>query len=64
MRHTEFWRRMEAALGTSYARTWAETQAIADLGGLTVAEALADGESPKHIWRAVWAKLELPLRER
>lgn len=64
MRHTEFWRRMEAALGESYARTWAQTQSIADLGGLTVIEALDQGESPKQVWRAVWAKLELPARDR
>ena len=64
MRHTEFWRRMEDALGAAYARTWAETQAITDLDGLTVREALEAGESPKHVWRAVWAKLELPARDR
>lgn len=33
MRHTEFWRRMEEALGVAYARTWAETQSLAELDG-------------------------------
>ncbi|RYE76539.1 MAG: DUF3046 domain-containing protein [Myxococcales bacterium] len=64
MRHTEFWRRMEDALGGAYARTWAETQSLAELGGRTVSEALASGDSPKTVWRAVWARLDLPARDR
>jgi hypothetical protein len=64
MRHTEFWRRMETALGPAYARTWAEQHVIAELGGRTVAQALAQGESPKDVWRAVWAVLGLPPRDR
>lgn len=55
---------MEEALGSAYARTWAETQALAQLGGRTVSEALAAGDSPKEVWRAVWARLELPDRDR
>jgi hypothetical protein len=49
MRHTEFWARMEHALGTAYARTWAEQQVLAALGHRTVAEALDQGESPKTV---------------
>ena len=64
MRHTEFWARMEHALGTAYARTWAEQQVLAALGHRTVAEALDQGESPKTVWRAVWERLELPASER
>ena len=64
MRHTEFWARMETALGPSYARSWAEQQVLGELGGRTVVEALAAGEPPKVVWRAVWAALELPARER
>lgn len=64
MRHTEFWDRMEAALGTAYARSWASMQVIGELGGRTVDEALAAGVAPKQVWRAVWAVLELPARER
>jgi hypothetical protein len=37
---------------------------LADLGGRTVEEALAAGVPPKQVWRAVWAALELPARER
>ncbi len=65
MRHTEFWERMNEALGDSaYARTWADMQVIGALGGRTVSEALAAGESPKSVWRAVWETLELPASQR
>ena len=60
MRHTEFWTRMESALGASYARAWAGLTVIGELGGRTVEEALAAGEDPKAVWAAVWRKLELP----
>ncbi len=62
MRHTEFWARMTEALGSSsYAQLWSEQQVMASLGGRTVQEALAAGESPKLVWRAVWENLELPM---
>jgi hypothetical protein len=64
MRETEFWTRMETQLGSGYARTWAETVVLADLGGRTAAEALRAGVPCKQVWRAVWAMLELPQRER
>lgn len=56
---------MNEALGDSaYARTWADMQVIGALGGRTVSEALAAGESPKSVWRAVWETLELPASQR
>jgi Protein of unknown function (DUF3046) len=64
MRHTEFWARMEQALGPSYARTWSREHVLADLGGRTVDEALDAGESPKTVWQAVWRALGLPASER
>lgn len=64
MRHTEFWMRMEHALGPAYARSWADQYVLRDLDGRTVLEALDAGEQPKVVWRAVWAALELPARER
>ena len=64
MRHTEFWARMEAALGPAYARSWAEQHVIRELDGRTALEALAAGEPPKVVWRAVWAELGLPARDR
>jgi DUF3046 family protein len=64
VRSTEFWARMEAALGPAYARSWARNQAIAALDGRTVDQALADGEDVKAVWREVWRVLELPARDR
>jgi hypothetical protein len=55
---------MESHLGTGYAQVWAQRQVLRDLGGRTVEEALADGEEPKRVWRAVWSALELPPRDR
>jgi hypothetical protein len=55
VRHTEFWERMESALGSSYARTWSREHVV---------EALDAGESPKTVWLAVWRTLGLPASER
>ena len=64
MRHTEFWARMEHALGPAYARSWADLFVIGELGGRTASEALAAGVPPKQVWAAVWKVLELPASER
>ncbi|MEJ7741093.1 MAG: DUF3046 domain-containing protein [Nocardioidaceae bacterium] len=64
MRYTEFWARMEAALGAGYAHTWAREHVIAGLGERTVEQALAAGWDAKSVWREVWRALELPLRDR
>ncbi len=64
MRHSELWNRLDHHLGRGYARVWADTQVLRDLGGRTVQEALTAGEEPKTVWRAVHAALELPLRDR
>jgi hypothetical protein len=60
MRHTEFWSRMEDALGSSYAQAWADQQVIGALGGRTVQEALDAGVPPKEVWGEVWRVLGLP----
>lgn len=64
MRHTEFWDRMELALGVAYAPVWARTQVLADLGGRTTQEALDAGVPPKQVWRAVCEALSLPESQR
>jgi hypothetical protein len=64
VRHTEFWSRMEAALGPAYARSWASQFVLAELGERTVVEALDAGEPPKAVWAAVWRALGLPASER
>lgn len=55
---------MDDALGSGYARVWASQFVMADLDGRTAQEALDAGVSPKEVWAAVWAALELPARER
>ncbi len=64
VRQTEFWTRMEAALGPAYARTWAKEHVLAGLDEMTVQQALDAGWDVKVIWREVWRALELPARER
>jgi hypothetical protein len=64
VRHTEFWARMEAELGASYAPVWAQQQVIAGLGGRTVDAALAAGVPPKQVWWAVAEVLGVPELQR
>jgi hypothetical protein len=64
VRHTEFWARMEQALGAGYARVWAREHVIEGLGSRTVAQALDQGEDAKTVWREVWKVLGLPPRDR
>lgn len=60
VRLTEFWRRMDAVFGPGYARSWARDHVLADLGGLTVDQALARGHDAKAVWRAVCATVDVP----
>lgn len=64
MRLTEFWQRMEAELGATYADSFARDHVIAELGGRTVQQALEQGEPAKQVWRAVCSALELPPSKR
>jgi hypothetical protein len=64
MKETELWDRLRLHLGAGYFRVWASEYSLAALGQRTVVQALADGVPCKIIWRAVWAALELPARDR
>ncbi|WP_375431958.1 DUF3046 domain-containing protein [uncultured Friedmanniella sp.] len=64
MKETELWLRLQQHLGAGYYRVWAAEYNLADLQDRTVAQAVADGVPAKTVWRAVWAALELPPRER
>ena len=59
MRLTEFWRRMEARFGASYAASVAADYRLPLLGS-TIDEALAAGVEAKDVWRAVCAEFEMP----
>lgn len=61
---TEFWRRLSARVGESYARSYAADQVLATLDGRTVVQALADGDDIKAVWRAVCEALDVPAAER
>ena len=64
MRLTDFWERLELALGAGYARSWASDFVIADLGGRTVMQSIDEGIDTVDIWRAVHAELRLPASDR
>jgi len=64
VRLTDFWDRMEQALGPTYARSWAHDHVLAELGGRTVDESIDDGIETVAIWRAVHRELALHPRER
>lgn len=51
---------MEQALGAGYCGSWAQDHVLAELGGRTVNQALAQGEDAKAVWLAVYANLGLP----
>jgi hypothetical protein len=55
---------MNQQFGEVYAASVAKDYILADLGGRTVEQALADGESAKKVWAAVCATFEVPDRLR
>ncbi len=64
VKHSEFWLRMEQHFGRAYARVWADSHVMRELDGRTAVEALEEGETPKTVWRAVHANLQLPASDR
>ncbi len=64
MRITDLWERLEEVLGAGYARSWATDFHVPELSGLTVEQALAQGEDAQVIWRAVHQTLELDPKYR
>ena len=55
---------MEAQFGATYAPSVARDQVIGRLGGRSVNDALAAGEDPKTVWRAVCEHFEIPVSQR
>jgi Protein of unknown function (DUF3046) len=64
VRLTDFWSRMDEHFGAAYTASVAHDQVIGRLGGRTVDEALAVGEDPKTVWRAVCEHFEIPVAQR
>jgi len=64
VRLTDFWERMDRRFGALYAASYAADMVLAELGSRTVRQALADGDDPKLVWRAVCDATEAPATER
>lgn len=64
MRLTDFWDRMRKQFGPTYADSFAHDYVIAELGGRTVHEALAQGVETVEVWRAVCKALDVPAKLR
>lgn len=64
VRLTEFWNRMRAQFGESYADSVARDHVLTVLDGRTVNQALDDGEDVKVIWGAVCETFKVPSRLR
>lgn len=64
MRLTVFWERMKQQFGEVYAESVAKDHVMAELGGRTVEQALADGVGAKEVWRAVCATFDVPQKLR
>jgi hypothetical protein len=64
VRLTEFWERMRAQFGETYAESVAKDYVLSTLGGRTVNKALADGEDAKVVWRAICETFSVPERLR
>jgi hypothetical protein len=64
VRLTVFWERMNQQFGEAYAESVAKDYIMSELGGRTIDQALADGESAKRVWQAVCATFDVPDRLR
>ncbi|MDI2132386.1 DUF3046 domain-containing protein [Yinghuangia seranimata] len=64
MRLTDFWERMRAHFGETYADSFANDHVMAELGGRTVVQALDAGFETKDVWRAVCRAMDVPASQR
>jgi hypothetical protein len=64
VRLTVFWERMSEQFGEGYAESVAKDYVMAELGGRTVEQALADGVGAKAVWQAVCSTFDVPQRLR
>ena len=59
MRRSDFWERLTAVLGSTYAASWASDVVLPTLGD-TVEGCFARGEDTVVVWRAVCDVIEVP----
>lgn len=55
---------MEDEFGATYARSLAHDLALSPLGGRSADDALASGHTPREVWEAVCAQMEVPEERR
>lgn len=55
---------MNEQFGEGYAESVAKDHVLAELGGRTIDQALADGVPAKTVWQAVVATFDVPSRLR
>jgi hypothetical protein len=53
---------MNEQFGETYAESVAKDHVLAELGGRTIEQALADGEPAKTVWAAVCATFDVSAR--
>jgi len=64
VRVSEFWTLADGEFGRVHARSLAADLALPPLGDRTADRALADGEDPARIWRAICETLDVPAERR
>ena len=60
VRLSDFWRLMDDEFGAGYSRTLATSLVLAEVGGVTAAEALDKGAAPKMVWQAICKMQDVP----
>ncbi len=64
VRYSEFWDLVDDVFGARVGRTLTQDQVLGALGDRTSVQALADGEEPRTVWRALCDAMDVPESER
>jgi len=64
VRYSEFWDAVVDVFGERMGRVLVDEQVVDALGDRTAAQALAAGEDPRTVWRALCDAMEVPVARR
>jgi Protein of unknown function (DUF3046) len=64
MRMSDFWRLMDDEFGVAYARSLARDHVLGALDNRTALQALESGVSPREVWLALCADMDVPVERR
>ncbi|HWS57944.1 MAG TPA: DUF3046 domain-containing protein [Actinotalea sp.] len=64
MRYSEFWELVTEVFGAPVGRALVADQVLGALGDRTAAQALAAGEDPRAVWRALCDAMQVPAGDR